>query len=877
MLADARRRSRMRTALVGGRALIDLLSRLPPEWWTEIRGPSTAAPTESTQRRWGGRETMMTLLGELRIAARTLAKRPGFTAVIVTTLGLGIGANVAIFAIVDAVLLRPLPYEESERIVEMRHHAPGLGLPELGNSEGMLGFYAENLDVYEATAAFDEYRANLTGGEEAARVHAVAVSPDIFRVLRVRPSMGRPFGAGDAAPGAARVAILAHDTWRSRFGGDREIVGRTIQLDGDAVEVVGVMADGFSFADDEADLYTPMYVDPNGPFGTFGLRAVSRLAPGVTPEVAERRSMEALTRLGEAFPDLSEGFVEQAGFSVTVETLRDRTVVDVESTLWVILGTVGFVLLIACANVANLFMVRAESRQKEMAVRAAIGAGRRGVVRSLLSESVILALAGGAVGLAFAAASVPVLLSMTELPRSGEVAVGPTSFALAAVLSVVVGLAFGSLPLTRYGGRRFGAILRDGTRGTTGGRDRHRARNLLAATQLALALMLLVGSGLMLRSFVELRAVDLGIEPEGVLTVGLSRNAGEDPDIAARFYQDAADRIAALPGVRTVGITTHVPLGEGSSNGGSFYIESKPRDESELPPTAMYRAVGGDYFTSMGIPVVSGRTMERADWEESRPVIWVNETFAKTYLDGDAVGERIAWDVGGDEPDAQTRWAEVVGVVGDVREFGLADEAPLPRANAYLPLRPGGGATPEIQSAFLTIEMAEGRDPASVAPAVRAEIRTLDSQVPITATRTMDDVVSEAMRSTSITMILLAIATAVALFLGAIGLAGVISYVVGQRTREIGVRVALGATGSQVGRMILRQSLKVTLVGAAVGLAGALGLTRSMKALLFDVSATDPVTFVAAPLVLVGVSLLATWLPVRRATRVNPTVALRAE
>lgn len=818
----------------------------------------------------------MSWMGEMRRAARTLLKKPGFTTVSVLTLALGIGANVAIFAIVNAVLLEPLPYEDSERIVELRHHAPGLGFEDLQNSPGMLSFWRENADLYESMAAFQEGWANLTGSDEAARVRVVGASPEIFQVLRARPMMGRPFNEADVvADDRPTVAILAHDTWRSRFGGDPTIVGSTIRLDDRPVEVIGVMPEGFTFPDEDAEIYAPRYVDPDGPFGTFGLGVVARLRPDVTVDVAQSRSDDLLARLPDFFPDLQAEFLDQAGFTVTVRTLRDRMVTDVASILWILLGTVVFVLLIAAANVANLFLVRAESRQKEMAVRAAMGAGRRSVAASFLSESILLGLGGGLAGVFVARAAIPLLLSLGELPRAGEVSLDASVLALAGLLSVAVGVVFGALPMTRYAGSRFAGILRDGSRGTTAGRERHRARNVLVATQLAMALVLLVGSGLMLRSFAQLRAVDLGIEPEGVLAMGLNRTSGEEAEVAARFFQDAADRIASLPGVATVGIATSIPLAGGNNNGGSFYIESRPRQDDELPPTAMYRAVGSDYFTSMGMALLSGRPMERADWEERRPVVWVNETFARTHLGGDALGERIAWNVGDDEQPADTSWAEVVGVVADVREFGLADEDMRP--NAYFPLVAGGGAQPDMRSAFLTIKMASGQDPSSIAPTARGEIRTLDAAVPISTVETMEEIVATEMESVSATMIILAIATGMALFLGAIGLAGVISYVMGQRIREIGVRVALGATRNDVTRMILRQSMTVTVIGTLAGLAGAFGLTRLMGALLYEVSATDPLTFAIAPVVLVGVSLLATWLPVRRATRVDPTVALRAE
>jgi predicted permease len=820
---------------------------------------------------------MMNGMRELRLAARTLAKRPGFTVVAVLTLALGIGANVAIFSIVDAILLRPLPYEDSEQIVEVRHHAPGLDLPELNNSPGLLAFYRENAPFYETIAAYGQHSANLTGSEEASRVQVVPAEPTLFEVLRVQPFMGRPFNAEDATEEQSTAAILSYDTWRARFGADPGILGRTIELDGTPIEIVGVMPEGFAFPDDEVDVYQALWVDPDGNFGEFGLNSVARLAPDIGVDAAQARTTELIGRMAETF-DLPQSFLDSSGFAASVATLRDRIVADVESTLWIILGTVAFVLLIACANVANLFLVRAESRQKEMAVRAAMGAGRRTVAGAFLSESLLLGLGGGIVGVLLAVGGVDWLLTLGNLPRESEVHVGASSLLLALTLSVVAGLSFGAIPMARYAGSRFAAILRDGGRANTAGRERNRARNLLVAGQLALGLVLLVGSGLMLRSFAELRAVDFGFRSEGVLTMALNRNRGEDDEVSARFYQEAADRISALPGVQRVGITTNVPLASGNMNGGSFYIESRPRAQDELPPVALYRGVAPQYFESLEIPVLEGRTVERADWEEARRVVWVNQQFADAFFDGNALGERIAWGLQTDENDVplpDSPWAEIVGVVGDVREFGLRDEDLRP--SAYFPLVVDGSASIEAQTGFLTIQMVEGQDPTGIVPAARAAVRELGPGTPVTAVRTMREVVAEETESASATMVVLAVATLMALFLGAIGLAGVISYVVGQRTREIGVRVALGAQATDVSRMILRQSMAVTAGGTLLGLIGAFALTRLMGALLFEVSTTDPLTFATAPVVLIAVSLLATWVPVRRASRVDPIEALRSE
>lgn len=876
---DGRGRIARLPSVIG--AYLDLVIRIPREHWDERAGrhkSTTGGPTGPRHefRTLGMGEGMMEGLRTLRVAARTLAKRPGFAIVATLTLALGIGANVAVFSIVDAVLLQPLPYDDSGQLVTYEHHAPGLDLPNLNNSEGMIAFYANNAPFIEATAAWGNTAANLSGEGEASRVDVAMVSPEIFDVLRVQPMIGRPFTPADTGPDfrdGAPVVILGHGLWTTRFGADPNVLGRVIEVDGLSSEIIGVMPASFAFPEPGVEIFRVMYVDPDGPFGTFGTSTVSRVAPGITADIARTRLTELHALLPEQL-DLETSFLESSGFSVSVETLRDRMVADVESILWIVLGTVGFVFLIACANVANLFLVRAESRQKEMAVRSALGAGGRSVAASFLSESLLLGLAGGVVGVGFAQVGVPLLLSISELPRAEEVAIGAAPLVFAALLSVAAGLLFGTIAMVRFLRGADSAVLRDGSRGSTSGPGRGRARNVLVAAQLALGLVLLVGSGLMLRSFDALRGVELGIEGDQVLTMGLNLDQGSDHTVAARFFQDAADRIATLPGVAEVGVANGIPLASGQSNGGSFFIESQPRQEDALPPVAMYRKVGPGYFTSLGIPIVEGRDVERADADDPRSVVWINETFARTFFDGDPLGERISWNNPGQDV-TDGPWAEIVGVVGDVREFGL-DEDGL-RPNAYFPLVVERAAGTELSAAFLTIRTEEGVDPLSIVDAARTEIRSFAPQVPVTATRTMDDVMDEEMEATSATMIVILVAAVMALFLAAIGLAGVISYVVGQRTREIGVRVALGAHARDVSGMIVRQSLGVTAVGTVLGLIGAFGLTRVMDSLLFGVSSTDPATFVTAPLVLVVVSLLATWWPARRASRVDPIEALRSE
>jgi predicted permease len=812
----------------------------------------------------------MSWMSDVRVSARALRRRPGYTTAAALTLALGIGANVAIFTVVNAVLLRPLPYPDADRIVSIAHHAPALDLPELNNSEGTLNFYHGNAGFFSSLGAFTQAQHNLVGGDRPERVELTAVTPEIFDVLRVRPALGRPFGPADAAEGAPPVAILTDATWRTRFGADPGVLGRTIELDGTSTEIVGVMAKGFAFPDEDAVALVPVAIDPNGTFGAFGMEAVGRLAPGVTVAQAQQRATELQSRLYDFFPDLTPGFLEQAGWSVTVERYQDRLIGDdVARALWIVLGTVGVVLLIACANVANLFLVRAESRQKELAVRAAMGAGSGRIAAGFLAEAVLLGAAGGLVGVLLAWGGVTILVAHGPgaLPRLREISVDGTSLAFAAVVSVGASLFLGALPLLRYRAGALARILRDGGRGSTDGRERHRTRSFLVTAQLALALVLLVGSGLMLRSFDRLRRVDPGFDPSGALTVGMSLGEGIRGRNAegATFYRRVAYEVAALPGVTAVGLTSRAPMGEGDANGGSFYIEGEPRDESRLPPVAMYKAVGADYLKAIGQPLLKGRDLERADWEGGAPVLLVNEAFEKAYLGGSALGKGLKWD-------EEAEFAHVVGVVADAHEFGLREEV---RPVAYLPMVVGNWSYPGMSRMYLVVR-GDGKATPPVA-AIRDVVRRLGPDVPITTVRTMDEIMARSVAQTSFTMILLGIAAGVALFLGAIGLFGVVSYVVGQRTREIGVRVALGAAGADIRTMVFRQSAVVAMAGVAVGLVGALALTRLMGAILFDVSTRDPITFVAAPLLLLAVLAFATWLPARRAARVNPIDALRAE
>jgi len=811
-------------------------------------------------------EAMMRWMIELQQAARSLARRPGFAIAAVLTLGLGIGANVAIFAVVDAVLIQPLPYPESDEIAVIAHHAPGLNLPELQNSEGTLRFYREHARSFGALARVQTTESNLTGLERPARIMVAEVSPNIFDVLRTEPRLGRRFVAEDAVTtGPPTRAILTEQGWQARFARDPDVIGKRIVLNGQPVEIVGVMPDGFRFPGRETEVFVAREVDPAGPFGRFGISGLARLKPGVTVDAAHRELNALQKRFGEFDDDLTPAFLERAQWSATVERLHDSQVEDVRTALWIVFGTVGFVLLIACANVANLFLVRAEGRHREIAVRAAIGAGRGRLAWLFLAESLLLGLAGGAVGTAVASLAVEALVARgpEQLPRLHEVAVGARTMAFAIAVSLLIGVFFGLVALVRYVRPTMGAALRE-SRGDTGSRERHTLRHALITAQVALALVLLVGSGLMLRSFERLRAVDPGFQSNNLMSIGVSLGASPDRARTAAAYREIVREVAALPGVEGVGVINAMPIAATGLNGGSFAIEGRPVSDNAIPPTSMWTVASHGTLKALRVPLISGRAMEPRDSETQTNSAWVNQTFVKRHLaDGTVLGQRI-------QLDGET-WLTIAGVVGDVRTFGI-DEEVTPMV--YLPLSTTQPTTSiEIMSLAVRTDLAMN----SVLPSIRAIIERVAPEAPITTARMMDEVIAESMADTSFTMVVLGIAAAVALLLGAIGLYGVITYVVAQRTREIGVRIALGAAPGRVMGLVVRQGLIVVGIGLVIGLAGALALTRLMESILFEVSARDPLVFGAVLVMLAAVSVAASYLPARRAAMLSPLEALRTE
>jgi putative ABC transport system permease protein len=612
--------------------------------------------------------TLATALTELKHAVRMLARYPGYAVAASLTLALGLAANVAIFTVANAVLLRPLPYPGSDRILSIRHHAPGLGMEDVASSPGLVLRYREHARTLATVAGYRMSDVNLAGRGAPARLRALVATPDLFDVLATQPALGRPFTPADAQKNAPSVAILTHTLWQSQFGSDAAVIGRLLQVDGRATEVIGVMPAGFDFPDPGTRLILPMHLDPGSAFGPLGLSSIARLAAGATIEDAQREVGQLQQRIPEWFPGIDAELLASFGWALTVEPLRDQVVAGISRTLWTLLATVGFVLLIAGTNVANLFLIRAESRQRELAVRAALGAGRGRIAAAFLAESLVLAAVGGAAGLVIAAWAIRLLVANgpAQLPRLHEVRMDPAVFAFAAALSLLAGLVLAIVPTAALGTRPFTSLVRDSGRGNTASRRRQRLRRVLTVTQLATAMVLLVGSGLMLRSAWRMSAIDPGFRPARVLTAGVSPGAQPDRARATAFYYQLLDELRRLPGVESVGATSALPLAPGSLDGSSFTRRSQPQPLGGLPPFTIYSAITAGYFETLGVPLIEGRLPERADTDQDRSIAWVNHAFARQFLTGRTIGETIV---------INERPLEIVGVVGDLKTFELRDDA----------------------------------------------------------------------------------------------------------------------------------------------------------------------------------------------------------
>jgi predicted permease len=790
------------------------------------------------------------------------------------TLAIGIGANTAIFSVGDGVLINPLPFPDGDRVLSYNHEAPGLGVnvPVIPHSQAMYLHYLENAEAIESFAVFSDDNVNLITDGEPQQLSASQVTQEYFDVVRTQPFMGRSFAVGEDRPGAEPVAILSYDLWAGTFGRDPGVMDRLVEMDGVQRRVIGVMPEGFQVSGE--DLWIPMVIDPaSADAGSLGLIGVARIGEGQTMEMAQAEMQDLLLRFAEAYPDeLGRDILEQTGLAADIKPLKDLYVQDVRDVLWVLLGTVGFVLLIACANVANLFLVRAESRQREQALRTAMGASRADVMRQYLTESVTLAVGSGLLGLGLAAFGVKGLLALAPagLPEIFEIGIDGSVLAFTAVISVAAGLFFGVFPVFGYSRSDLTSALKDGSRSSTTGRERHRARSVLAVSQVALALMLLVGSGLMFRSFVALRNVDPGFETAGLMTFRFALPGAEytDAEQVLAFHRRLSEELAGRAGVQAVGMVSGLPLTD-SKSAGPLEPEDNPFPEGELGPIVERRSVTPGYFEAMGIPLLEGRGPSWEDQADQLRGVVISETLARTFWPNEsAVGRRIRNQAG------DPSW-QVVGVVGNVRFDGV-EEDPLPIA--YFPSLSGSPEDPDPSSArSMDVVVQTAGDPLALVSAAREALRAVDPRLPMINPRTVETIVEDSMAATSFTVLLLGIAAGIALLLGTVGIYGVISYIVSRRTQEIGVRMALGAPGGVVLRSVVGQGMVLAGIGVGVGLLGAWGLSRALSSLLYGVSTTDPLTFGGTAILLALVALAAVWIPARRAARVDPVEALRSE
>ena len=830
----------------------------------------------------------MDLMGqEVRHAARRLIRSPAFTLAAVATLALAIGANASIFAVVQGVILNPLPYPDSDRLIELDHGSVRLRMPAgMGSTAGLYFHYAERSRALDSIAVYRTIDRTLTGDGDPARIRVTRVTPSLSSVLRVSPAVGRWFTEKEGVPGASPVVVLSHGLWLRRYGRDPGVVGRTVALDGMATEIVGVMPASFAFPDPRVDMWIAEPLARSMGFGLWNYNGVARLRTGATLEAARAELNGLIADLPAAFPGdpFALGNVE-TNFVFSGRPLKEATVGSVARALWILLASVGLVLLVACANVANLFLVRSEARQRDVAVRRALGAGTGSIARFFLTESVLLSTAGGLIGLALASGAVRLLVAFgpATLPRLHEIRLDAVTLVFTFALSMTAALVFGVIPLSR--GTLLAASLHEAGRSTTASRSRHRARHVLMAAQIALALVLLVSSGLMVRSFQKLRAVDPGFDASSALTfsIGLPDRDYSTVGAAVAAHDAMLEKISAIPGVRSASASTSLPL-TGTGFGNTVRVEGRAYADGAPPPLAVFRAVAGGFFETMGMRLLRGRLLDRGDVDRREPVVVVNDSLAKRFFPGaDPIGRHIA----SNRPPAPAgqpsnlAWLTIVGTVSDTPMRTLAEANAIPQI--YMPMSIAGG--PGIPSAALTgpdiavmsYVVRTATPPLELVPSVRRAIDTVDRKLALAQVRTLQEMVDRASAQMAFTMVLLAIAAGVTLMLGVVGIYGVMSYIVSQRTGEIGVRLALGAAPGNVARLIVRQSGVAAIAGVAAGLAAAFAGSRFIESLLYGVSARDPGIFAVTTILLLVVALCACWLPARRAAHLSPVAALRAD
>jgi putative ABC transport system permease protein len=812
---------------------------------------------------------MSNLINEFRHAFRSLRKHPGFTAIAVITLALGIGANSAIFSVVNAVLLRPLPYPTSDQLVMIWGQLPTHGLGKLNVSPAEFVDYRDRNHSFSAVATYASLGRNLTGAGEPERINVTFVTGDFFSVLATPPAYGRSFLHEEDQPGHNQVVILSHTLWQRAFASDKNIVGRHVMLDGVSHSVVGVMPAEFQFPDQETQVWKPMAFDAEdlseNNRGSHYLDLIARMKPGADLKQAQTDVASIAAQMQREHPDHYE---EGSGWAANVVSLHQEIVGDVRLALLILSGVVALVLSIACVNVANLLLARAASRRREIAIRTALGAGRARIIRQLLVESLFLSLLGGALGILLAVWGKDLLtaLSPAGLPRLNEIHIDARVIGFTFAVSVLTGLVFGMFPALQFSKLNLSESLKEGSGKTTEGKSQHRLRGALVVSEVAIAMVLLVGAGLMIKSLYRLQQVNLGFDPTNVLAMRLSLSPAKysDPQSQRAFFDQLTSKFEQLPGVKSVGMVNFLPL-SGSGNRRNISVEGKP----ENPVNVEFRISNSHYFTAIGLELLKGRLFDEHDRENTTYVAVVNEAFTRIFLPGeDPLGKRIK--MGG--LNAPFRWLAVIGVVKDIKHQGLDAEA---RPEMYIPYLQPPRPDWKVQSMFLAVRASQ--PPQSLIGATRAAVQDIDKEQPIYGVATMQQSVAKSVAPRRFNMLLMAAFSALALGLASIGIYGVVSYSVTRRIPEFGIRMALGAKASDVLKLVVKGGMWLTLAGLALGLAASLLLTRLISSLLFGVTPTDALTIAAAFALVIVVSLLACYLPARRATRVDPITALRNE